>query len=284
MLDKIQTESPFDFSKHSTVGCGGFAKTAYYPKNEEEVLSLLRTLQGEWVALGNLSNVLPSDKNTQKSVICTKRLTDIREMVEGVFVSAGVTSGALLHYMKTSGYSGAEFFAGIPCTLGGMLYMNGGAGGRYVADIVKSVRIVRKGEVVNLSMEECAYSYKNSVFMGMEDFILGATLRLEKSDGQSVEREIQRWLAKRVHLPKGKSMGCVFKNPQAVSAGALIEGADLKGMRIGGAKVSEEHANFIINDQMATAEDVRTLIQKIKDVVYEKYGVELEEEIRYIKE
>ncbi|MBR2321950.1 MAG: UDP-N-acetylmuramate dehydrogenase, partial [Clostridia bacterium] len=277
---KIYTESPFDFTRHSTIGCGGLAHTAYYPQNEEEVLYLLSTIQDAWVAVGNLSNVLPFDEGTKKTVICTKKLTEIREEEEGIFVAAGVTSGALLRYMKDVGYTGAEFFAGIPCTLGGMLYMNGGAGGKYVAEIVKSVRVIRNGKVLNLPVSDCEYAYKNSVFMRTEDFLLGALLHLEKSDKQAVEGEIHRWYSKRVHLPKGKSMGCVFKNPQGGSAGALIEGAGLKGVRVGGAKVSELHANFIINDQNATAKDICLLIQKIKAAVYEKYGVVLEEEIR----
>lgn len=280
----IYTETPFDFTKHSTIGCGGFAQTAYYPQTEQEAVYLLSVLKKEWVAVGNLSNVLPSDVGTNCAVVCTKKMTEIQESADGVFVSAGVTSGALLRYMKGVGYTGAEFFAGIPCTLGGMLYMNGGVGGRYVADIVKTVRVIRNGVAVDLTVEECEYSYKNSAFMRTNDFILGALLRLEKSDKQTIEEEIRRWLAKRAHLPKGKSMGCVFKNPQGVSAGALIEGAGFKGVRVGGAKVSELHANFIINDKDATAEEIYALIQKIKTAVYEKYGVRLEEEIRYIKE
>lgn len=284
MLEKIHTESPFDFTQRSTIGCGGFAKKAYYPQNEEEVVHLLSTLQGGWIALGNLSNVLPLETGTKRTVICTKRMTEIHATADGIFVAAGVTSGALLRYMKEAGYTGAEFFAGIPCTLGGMLYMNGGVGGKYVADIVQSVRLVRDCKLLDLPVKECEYSYKHSVFMQTNDFILGAVLRLEKSDRQTVEGEIRRWLDKRAHLPKGKSMGCVFKNPQGRFAGALIEGAGLKGERVGGAKVSETHANFIINDKNATANDICTLIQKIKDAVYKKYGVALEEEIRYIKE
>ena len=279
---QIYAERPFDFTKHSTIGCGGFAEEAYYPCNEKETLSLLSTIQKNWVAIGNLSNVLPPDEGTKRTIICTKKLTDIHLVKDGVFVSAGVTSGSLLRYMTANGYGGAEFLAGIPCTLGGILYMNGGAGGKYIADIVQSVRVIRQQKVVTLPIEECRYSYKNSVFMQTNDFILGGTLRFEKRAKKDVEDEIGRWLAKRAHLPKGKSMGCVFKNPSNISAGALIENVGLKGMRIGGAKVSELHANFIINDQNATAEDIRALIQKIKDAVSTKYGVMLEEEIRYL--
>lgn len=282
MFEQIYTEKPFDFTKHSTIGCGGFAKVAYYPKDETETLFLLSSLKDGWTALGNLSNVLPSDEGLNKTVICTKRLTQIRRTEDGAFVSAGVTSGGLLRYAKENGLRGAEFLIGIPCTLGGILYMNGGAGGKYIADIVKSVRIVREGKAIDLTVKECGYSYKNSAFMRTKDFILGATLRLEKTDRESVEREIRRWLDKRAHLPKGKSMGCVFKNPQGAFAGELIEKTGLKGFRIGGAKVSEEHANFIINDKNATAEEIRALISVIKNAVLAQYGITLEEEIQYL--
>ena len=282
MYKQIYAERPFHFTQHSTIGCGGFAQEAYYPQNEEEVMGLVSAFHGHWLAVGNLSNVLPSDEGTARTVICSKRLTDIHLVEDGAFVGAGVTSGALLRYMKRADLSGAEFLAGIPCTLGGILYMNGGAGGKYIAELVKAVRVIRDGRAIELPVEECGYSYKNSVFMQTNDFILGATLRLEKKDVATVEGEIQRWLSKRAHLPRGKSMGCVFKNPLMAPAGILIERAGLKGFRIGGAKVSEIHANFIINDQNATAEDVRALIRLIKDTVYERCGIMLEEEIRYI--
>ena len=284
MYKQIYTERPFHFTKHSTIGCGGFAETAYYPKDEREVLSLLSAFRENWLAVGNLSNVLTADEGTKRTVICTKKMTEIRETDDGVFLSAGVTSGMLLRYMQETGCGGAEFFAGIPCTVGGMLYMNGGAGGKYIAEITKSVRILRDGKIIDLPVGMCEYSYKNSLFMCTDDFILGGIFRLEKSDKDKVKGEIRRHLQKRAHLPKGKSMGCVFKNPQDVSAGALIEQAGLKGVRVGGAKVSELHANFILNDQNASSADICTLIQEIKNAVYSKFGVALEEEIRYIKE
>lgn len=282
MYKQIYTERPFDFTKHSTIGCGGIAEEAYYPCNEEEVVYLLSIFSKNWLALGNLSNVLPSDAGTSRVVISTKLLTEIRPTKEGVFVSAGVMSGALIRYMKANRYGGAEFLVGIPCTLGGILYMNGGVGGKYIAELVQSVRIIRDGKVIEMPVEECRYSYKNSVFMHTEDFILGATLRLEKKDEMAIAEEIQRYIQKRAHLPKGKSMGCVFKNPPDISAGALIERAGLKGLRVGGAKVSELHANFIINDQNATSADIRSLIELIKDAVCKDCGIILEEEIRYI--
>lgn len=282
MQENIFVEQPFDFSRHSTIGCGGMAKKAFYPSNEEEVRFLLSQPSNGWVAVGCLSNVLPSDKGTDKNVICTKRLTEIASTPDGVYVSAGVTSGALIRYMQENMLSGAEFIVGIPCTLGGLLYMNGGVRGKYIAEIVQSVRIFRDGQTLELPVEECHYAYKHSVFMETEDFILGGTLRLVKAPRKQIDEEIHRWLQLRVNLPKGKSMGCVFKNPDGISAGALIEGAGLKGARVGGAVVSNIHANFILNDQNATAQDIHTLIALIKNKVKAQYGIALEEEIRYL--
>lgn len=283
MYGQIFKEQPFDFTKHSTIGCGGVAKQAFYPKNEEETRFLLDKQPNGWVAVGNMSNVLPSDDGTDKTVICTKKLTEIQPSEDTVYVSAGVTSGALLRFMRDEGYGGAEFLAGIPCTVGGILYMNGGAGGKYIAELVDRVRIVRGGEILNLPAKECEYFYKNSVFMRTNDFILGGNLRLKKAKKEDIEKSIKSWLDKRAHLPKGKSMGCVFKNPAGYSAGELIEKTGLKGLRIGGAKVSELHANFILNDKNATAREITSLIAIIKNAVYAQYGILLEEEIRYLK-
>ena len=112
--------------------------------------------------------------------------------------------------------------------------------------------------------------------------IFAVTFNLENSDGETVARKKGEYLARRAKLPKGRSMGCVFKNPPDISAGKLIEGAGLKGLRIGGAVVSDLHANFIINDNNATSDDVKKLITVVKNAVYLQYKVRLEEEIRYL--
>ena len=282
MTENILTEKPFDFSKHSTIGCGGMAKQAYYPKNEDELCSLCAKNLEKPLVLGNLSNVLPMDGETDKRVICTKKMSAIHREDSIVYVQAGVTSGMLMRYMQSVGLGGVEFLAGIPCTMGGIFFMNGGAGGQYISDWVTSVRIYRDGKIIDLPIEKCGYAYKQSVFMQTQDVIIGARLRLQTTTPQSVQEEIRRWLAKRAHLPKGKSMGCVFKNPSGYTAGALIENAGLKGLRVGGATVSTQHANFIINDQGATSKDICELITRIKDEVWQRYAIGLEEEIRYL--
>ena len=218
-----EMKTPFDLSTHSSIGCGGSARVAFYPKTQTQMQTL---------------------KNMKKS--------------------------------------GAEFLAGVPCTLGGALYMNAGAAGVYISEIVESVTVLRGEDIVTLPVTECGYAYKTSVFMQNNDVILGAKLRLADSDTEKVEKEINRFLERRAHLPKGKSMGCVFKNPDGIAAGKLIENAGLKGLRVGGAKVSEEHANFIINDHRATSGQIRMLIGIVKNAVFAQYRIRLKEEIRYL--
>ena len=281
----FETEIPFDFKKHSSIGCGGVAEVAFHPKNLEECCRLADLLQKDgfaYTVVGNLTNCLPAER-VKRSLICTKKMTELRLLRDGrVFAEAGVSSGKLLSFARNENLSGAEFLAGVPCTLGGALYMNAGVRGRYIAEITESVLVYKKGEKIELSDAECAYAYKRSLFMQTEDIILGATLRLEKSERATILQKEKDYLQKRAHLPKGKSMGCVFKNPNGISAGELIENAGLKGKKMGGAYISEEHANFIINDGNATPQDIRDLIVFIKETVLKQNGVLLEEEICYL--
>ena len=278
------SKEPFDFKKNSAIGCGGEAAIAFYPESVEEVAALIEKLNKDGIkyhVLGNLSNVLPPDGFLPFAVIHTKKLVGMA-FGETVFAYAGTTSGALLRACRREKRGGAEFLSGIPCTIGGALYMNAGADGKYVAEIVENVLVLREGKKRILSLEECQYSYKKSLFMENEDVILGASLRLERTTEEDIAKREAYYQKRRLHLPKGKSMGCVFKNPQGSFAGALIEGCGLKGMRIGGAQISKEHANFIINDKGATSTDVRSLITLAKNAVYSQYGICLEEEIRYL--
>ena len=234
-----------------------------------------------YYVLGNMSNVLPSDAGTERAIVRLRKLNGIF-CSNGVFAYAGASSAAFLRACKNAGVSGGEFLYGIPCTIGGALYMNAGANGKYISEIVESVLVCRDGELRLLSLSECNYAYKQSVFMENQDVIVGGSFRLEKASSDEIERKIGYYAQKRAHLPKGKSMGCTFKNPVGAYAGDLIERCGLKGFQIGGAKISETHANFILNENNATSKDVREIIEKIKASVKEKFGVELQEEIRYL--
>lgn len=277
-------ETPFDLARHSSIGCGGVADVVFYPKSVDETAKLIQKLQSDGIpyfVVGNMTNVLPMDGRCEKAVVCLKNLNGII-VGEDTFAYAGVMGGALLRACKGAGKSGVEFLKGIPCTLGGALYMNAGVRGAYMDGVVRSVLVLRKGEKRILSWKDCAFGYKTSAFMQTDDVILGASLRLKNADLHEIEDKENEYLERRSHLPKGKSMGCVFKNPVGAIAGDLIEKSGLKGLRVGGAVVSNTHANFIINDKSATSKDVLALITLIKNAVYSQYGVKLEEEIRYL--
>ena len=258
---------------------------AFYPSSVEELISLVQELESKelpFTVLGNLTNVLPPDGESQTVIVSTKMLTGLEETDGGVFALAGVTSGGLLKACKRLQLSGAEFLEGIPCTLGGALYMNAGVSGKYIAEITESVTVLRSGKLVVLDKAECKYAYKSSAFMNAKDVIVGARLRLQKTTEEDVLKKILECRERRAHLPKGKSMGCIFKNPDGEIAGKLIEGAGLKGLRVGGAVVSTVHANFIINDRCATSAQIKTLIVLIKNAVFAQYKIRLKEEIRYL--
>lgn len=283
-LKEIKQQSMFDLARRSSIGIGGRAKLALFPKTMGEtqrVLSVLKEGRANYCIVGNMTNVLPPDEPYDKVFVCMKELVGA-QVGDTTFVLAGTNASRLLKLCRCAKKSGVEFLAGIPCTLGGALYMNAGVSGRYMSDVVQSVTVLREGKIHIVPLEECDYSYKHSVFMENKDVILGAELRLENKSAFDILQTEKQYLERRTHLPKGRSMGCVFKNPHNASAGSLIEQAGLKGARENDAYVAEEHANFIINGGGASERDVRRLIQTIKERVYDKFSISLEEEIVYL--
>ena len=275
----------FDFSRYSTIGTGGKAPYAFYPSSIKEMIKLIDFLDEEgipFIVLGRLSNVLPPDEDLNKALIITTRLKSV-EFSKGIFCEAGVTTGAFLRACAEQGKSGAEFLAGIPCTMGGAIYMNAGINGKYISDLVKKVLVYKQKKLLILPKKYCEFGYKKSAFMSDESVILGAELELDEGNKEQINQAVLSVLQSRKRLPKGKSMGCVFKNPLGDFAGRLIEGAGLKGLRVGGAVVSTSHANFIINDGKASSKDIKNLILIIKNAVYAQYKIKLEEEIRILE-
>lgn len=279
-------KSPFSFAAHSSIGCGGVAPLAIYPQTVEETVEAVlkvRSLKLPYAIVGNGTNTLAAEPLATRIVICMKNVRNFTPNGNVVFVGAGFSVAALIKKCLALSLGGVEFLEGIPCTLGGALYMNAGVSGAYIADVVDSVLVLRNGKVCNVPKAECGYAYKTSVFMHNDDVILGATLCLRQQERDCIVQTLARYRERRAHLPKGKSMGCIFKNPAGQIAGKLLEGAGLKGLRIGGAYVSPLHANFIINDGEATTQDIKALIAVMKNAVFAQYNVALEEEIQYIE-
>lgn len=277
-------QTPFVFAEHTTYRCGGAAKLAFMPATVSSAVAVYDYLANEkipFVVLGNGSNVLVSDSGFDGAVVCTKGLTGMyRTSADKIFCRAGTTVGKLLKYCTDNGFGGLEYLAGIPATCGGLAYMNGGAAGKYVADNIVTVKLY-DGKIRNFSREMCNFSYKYSTMQDINGLILGVEFKICIKPRDEIKKNIAEVIASRSKLPKGASCGCVFKNPAGCSAGKIIDEAGLKGLSVGGASVSRDHANFIINAG-SSSRDVRALIEEVRRRVAERTGIKLEEEVVYI--
>ena len=285
LINGIKKDENFLFSKHTTYGLGGRAKVAYYPKTEQEAAALFDYLKesGEkFVVLGNGSNVLVADGYFDGAVICTKNLCGINLEEDGINCLSGTTVSQLLKFCIDNNLGGYEYLAGIPATIGGLALMNGGIAARHIGDDILSVKVY-DGNYYEFSNEICNFGNKHSIMRDISAMIISIKLSKFAVPREIFQKNINVFLKKRKHLPKGKSCGCAFKNPEGLSAGKLIDNAGLKGLKCGGAEVSFEHANFILN-KGGSAADVYKLIQQVKQRVFDYCGIELVEEVIYIGE
>jgi len=269
---------------------GGPADRLYLPAGQDDLLCFLRSLPPQeplfWLGLG--SNLLVRDGGIRGTVICTKNRLRGMRLVNGerVYVEAGVPCALVARFGAEKSLNGAEFLAGIPGTFGGALAMNAGAFGGETWPLVERVWTTdRFGNVHERTATEYQIGYR-SVTGPENEWFLAAELKLIPGDtGRSRER-IKSLLAKRAATQpvSQPSCGSVFRNPPGDHAARLIESCGLKGHRMGGACVSEKHANFIVNLGDATALDIEALINKVRDEVRQQRGVSLEPEVRVVGE
>ncbi len=282
-IDEIRSEKNFNFAKNTFYGLGGSAKIAYYPQTYGETCALFDYLKksGErFTVLGCGSNILASDKGYDGAVICTSSLKQIKKCGNTLRAGAGVNVSELLRFCEENGAGGLEYLAGIPASVGGLVYMNGASCGKAISENVLSVTIY-DGKLRRLCENECNFGNKHSTMRDINCVVLEAELQVYNETSEKIVEKISECLKARKNQPKGRSCGCVFKNPSGVSAGKIIDSCGLKGARFGGAYVSPVHANFIMNDG-ASASDVYGLISYIKREVRRKTCIDLEEEIVYI--
>lgn len=283
---KIKCIKQFSFAKNTTYGLGGCAKICYLPKSirgAETVFDYLIDNHIDFKVLGNGSNVLASDDGFDGAVISLRNLNGIvKAGNESLFCLAGTKISTLLEYCKRQNLGGLEYLYGIPATVGGAAYMNAGVGNTAIGSDILSVRLY-DGTTRTFDNEACKFDYRYSAMRDINAIITAVTVKVKPSDPIEVEEKTEYYKSRRKHLPKGRSCGCVFKNYNGISAGLLIDSAGLKGLRIGGAFVSNLHGDFIINDG-GTAADVKKIIDIVKTRVFEKFGILLQEEVVYIGE
>ena len=277
-------------SKHTSWRTGGVARQYVQVETLEALASFIATLPEDeeilWMGLG--SNTLVRDGGFNGTVIATQGVMTQLELLDEttIYVGAGVAGAKIARFCSRKNLSGADFFAGIPGLLGGALAMNAGAFGGETWPLVIEVETMnRKGEIKKRLANEFEYSYRH--VEGLDDeWFVSATLQLSKHGEDNKTIDIKQLLAKRsATQPTGvASCGSVFRNPKGFYAAQLIEECGLKGKRIGGAVVSEKHANFIINDNEAKAADIESLIGFIQKTVADERGVLLQAEVQIVGE
>jgi UDP-N-acetylmuramate dehydrogenase len=284
----VQREEPL--APHTYYGIGGLADYFLPVHDESGLPELVRRLHAEgtpYVVLGGATNTLVRDGGVEGLVL--QMLTRRLQIEEArVTVSAGYLMPKLAVDTAKAGLTRLEFGAGIPGSVGGSVVGNAGAFGSEIKDVLVGTRLLTpEGRERNFSTRECAFAYRESRFKGKKYagwVVLDATFELAPGDSKAGRARIQEIQGerRRTQPTARRSLGSVYKNPPGDAAGRLIEACGLKGLRVGGAEISEEHANFIVNVGGARAGDVLALMDAMRGRVHERFGIMLEPEIRVV--
>ena len=296
--DRVQPQAPL--ARLTTFRVGGPAEWLLETRAIDEIVIALRAAHTAGIRvtmLGGGSNVLVSDAGIAGLVI-HPRGGDACQVGHGrVRADAAMTINGLVRWTVNHGLAGLEAWAGTPGTVGGAIFGNAHFGGRLIGELVDEVRLARRdGTAFDISAREMAFGYDRSRLQDTGEILLSAIFRVTAGDPAALRQTARASLAfrKRTQPLDTPSAGCVFQNPQPGidrvpdgvpwSAGALVDRAGLKGIAEGGARVSPTHGNFIVNEGHATAADIRTLIERCKAAVRDRFAVELREEIVYLGE
>jgi UDP-N-acetylmuramate dehydrogenase len=282
-------------SRHTSIGVGGCADALVFPGNREQLHDLLSFLRREeipCVPVGNWTNLIARDGGFRGVVIGLKNMNASRLFQDPsgdllLQAEAGASLSDLVNLSATEGLTGLEFCAGIPGSVGGAVIMNAGAYGREIKDALVELTLMdARGMVRTWPCGQLQFEYRHFVLPEKDAVILDATFRLSRSDKETVREKISeiRRIRKEKHPLEFRSAGSVFKNPQGQPAGRIIDELGLKGLQIGGAKVSEKHGNFIVNVGDAKARDILDLIRTIQEKVLREKGIHLEAEVITIGE
>lgn len=288
-MDSILFNEPM--SKHTTYKIGGKCDVMLLPKNDDEVLALIKLCRHNnipFYVIGNGSNLLVKDGGVRGAIIkISSKMSEVKACGNRIVAQAGALLGNVVKVAYEYGLSGLEFATGIPGAIGGAITMNAGAYGGNMQQVVVSVRACdTEGNIVELTADELNFGYRQSVVRCNKLTVLSCELELIPGSKAEIKEKMDTLSAKRramqpLSLP---SCGSVFKRPEGYYIGKLIEDAGLKGTTVGGAQVSQLHANFIVNIDNATAKDVLDLIEVVKKRVFETFNVQIETEVIVIGE
>ena len=291
IIDKNRVLQDEPMKAHTTFRVGGNADYFVCPNSIDEVknvVALCKEEQMPYYILGNGSNLLVGDKGFRGVIIqIYKEMNAIEVKEDKVIVEAGALLSRIGNVALEESLTGFEFAAGIPGTVGGAVVMNAGAYGGEMKDVLETVTVLTpEGDVIVLENAELELGYRTSIIAKKDYIVLGAVIKLEHGDKTVIkekmtELKIQRTTKQPLEYP---SAGSTFKRPVGYFAGKLIDDAGLRGFQVGGAQVSEKHCGFVINKDNATAADIVELMKQVADIVKDKFGVELEAEVKRLGE
>ena len=265
----------------TTYKTGGTAKLLVFPNSVDslkEILKYIKENNIKFKVFGNGSNILASSREYDGVIIKLTNLRSFTQKGENIEVEAGYNFALLANTLSKEGYSGLEFACGIPATVGGAVYMNAGAYLSDVSKVLEKVEFLDENlELKTLENKDLSFSYRHSIFMNKDWIILKAYFKLKKDNKDEIialinDRKRRRIESQPLEYP---SAGSVFRNPEGNYAGKLIEDSNLKGFVHGGGQISDKHANFIINKNNATAEDIKYLMDLAQSTVEKNYGIKL---------
>ncbi len=288
LLPDLELRCSEPMAKHTSFRIGGPAEVMAFPKNREELAQLLKAsalLDCKPAILGAGTNILAPDAGLPGLTICLKDCMGGMERIDetSICVGAGITMSRAAVFAAGFGLSGLEFAHGIPGTVGGGVYMNAGAYGGEICQVLESVDVMYlDGRIKTFSNEEMQFSYRHSRLEDETAIVISATFRLTPKPEDEIRETMRTLMGKRsasqpLDMP---SAGSAFKRPVGGYAAALIDQTGLKGYSVGGAAVSTKHAGFVVNLGNATASDVKQLLRQVSDKVYEAQGIRLEPEVR----
>lgn len=290
-IDKERVLVDEPMKQHTTFRVGGNADYFVMPQNAEEVkniVALCKEAEMPYYILGNGSNLLVGDKGYRGVIIqIYKEMNYIRIDGDKVIVQAGALLSRVGTATLEAELTGFEFAAGIPGTVGGAVFMNAGAYGGEMKDIIANATVLTQdGDIVTINKEDLELGYRTSVIAKKGYVVLEAEYQLQKGDKEAIrarmdELKVQRVTKQPLEYP---SAGSTFKRPEGYFAGKLIQDAGLRGFQVGGAQVSEKHCGFVINKDQATAADIRELMRQVSDKVMQEFGVKLEPEVKTLGE
>lgn len=307
--DRLKRGEPL--AKHVNYRLGGPAEWFIEVKTLEElkwVVGLMQEYHFPYVILGGGSNTLVSDAG-YKGVVIKIGLRNFEIEGDTVIADAGVISASLARATANAGLAGFTWAISLPGTIGGAVRGNAGCFGGEIRDNLVNATVLRDGEIVELSNADLTFGYRDSIIKHNQDTVLQATFKLVPGNTEALKAELAETLGSRKATQPlyAGSAGCIFKNyevntqeemdalnkkliiPEAmqktmrISSGWLIDQMGLKGLEIGGAKISDEHGNFIINSEQATASDVVAIINRVKEEAKQRFNIEMEEEVQYIQ-